>query len=171
MCFRSQNWGGKECGFGLADCCREDCQMSPAASTFYYEYYKNDGNLEYIQLDYLTNLKKDIRELTSEISAKLVDHLDDDQKYHIFNRIRLAMSFNNYQIRLKFVQARLQALSVLVYSDALLGYTHQLIYPGFLEELVELLELSAPHLMEIRSAALRTLTAIIHLERNSQYLR
>jgi E3 ubiquitin-protein ligase HUWE1 len=64
------------------------------------------------------------------------------------------------------VQARLQALSVLVYSIAITENAHLLLYPGLLEELVEVLELTSPNLVEIRSAALRTLTSIIHLERN-----
>lgn len=40
---------------------------------------------------------------------------------------------------------------------------------GFLEELVELLEMKQPELMEIRAAALRTLTSIIHLDRNPHF--
>ena len=42
-----------------------------------------------------------------------------------------------------------------------------LIYDGFVEELVEVLELrEEPSLMDIRAAVLRTLTAVIHLERD-----
>lgn len=40
---------------------------------------------------------------------------------------------------------------------------------GLLEELVDVLELTEPQLMEIRAAALRTLTAIIHLDRNPNF--
>ena len=67
------------------------------------------------------------------------------------------------------MQARLQALSVLVYSNALIDNSHSLLYPGFLEELVELLELASPHLVDIRAAALRTLTSVIHLDRNPHF--
>jgi len=42
-------------------------------------------------------------------------------------------------------------------------------YLGLLEELVDVLELTEPQLMEIRAAALRTLTAIIHLDRNPNF--
>lgn len=100
-----------------------------------------------------------------------IEELNDDQKYHVFSRVRLAASFHKYDLRLLFVQARLQAISILVYSDALAVDTHTLIYSGFLQELVELLECQKPYLVEIRAAALRTLTSILHLERNSQYLR
>lgn len=63
------------------------------------------------------------------------------------------------------VQARLQALSVIVYSNAIHEVSSNLLYNGLLEELVEVVELQDIHLSDIRCAALRTLTAIIHLDR------
>ncbi|KAL7044451.1 hypothetical protein ACKWTF_001914 [Chironomus riparius] len=165
----AEPYGGKECGFGLADCCRPDQKMPKAIYHFYYEYYTKTGALQVI--DHQNISKHDPKSITVKLWKDLDQHLDDDQKYHLFARARLATGFWNYENRILFVQARLQALSILVYSDALMGYTPTLIYPGFLEELVELLELQQPNLVEIRAAALRTLTAIIHLERNSQYQR
>ena len=87
----------------------------------------------------------------------------------LLTHIRLAHSFSDYRRRLQCVQARLQALSVLVYSNALQENAHSLLHAGLLEELVELLELPNPHLVEIRAAALRTLTSIIHLDRNPHF--
>lgn len=87
----------------------------------------------------------------------------------IFTRVRLSLSFHSYETRLQFVLARLQALSVLVYSNSLQENINTLLYPGFLEELVELLELRQTNLVEIRAAALRTLTSIIHLDRNPHF--
>jgi E3 ubiquitin-protein ligase HUWE1 len=165
----AEPYGGKECGFGLADCCRPDQKMPKAIYHFYYEYYTKTGALQVI--DHQNISKHDPKSITVKLWKDLDQHLDDDQKYHLFARARLATGFWNYENRILFVQARLQALSILVYSDALMGYTPTLIYPGFLEELVELLELQQLNLVEIRAAALRTLTAIIHLERNSQYQR
>lgn len=81
----------------------------------------------------------------------------------LFTHLRLAHSFSDHGLRLKCVQARLQALSVLLYSNS---DAHGLLYPGLLDELVQLLELDNPGLVEIRSAALRTLTSIIHLDRS-----
>ena len=49
------------------------------------------------------------------------------------------------------------------------GFTSCIVLSGLLEELVDVLELTEPQLMEIRAAALRTLTAIIHLERNPNF--
>lgn len=122
-------------------------------------------------IDYQNISHQDPKQISVKLWKELDQHLDDDQKYHLFARARLATAFWNYDARILFVQARLQALSILVYSDALMGFTPTLIYQGFLEELVELLELQETNLVEIRAAALRTLTAIIHLERNSQYQR
>lgn len=87
----------------------------------------------------------------------------------IFTRVRLSLSFHDYETRLQFVLARLQALSVLVYSNSVQDNINSLLYPGFLEELVELLEMREPRLVEIRAAALRTLTSIIHLDRNPNF--
>lgn len=88
----------------------------------------------------------------------------------LFTQLRLAHGFPDYHRRLLCVQARLQAISVLVYSNGLQDNTHQVVlYSGLLEELVELLELSAPELVDIRAAALRTLTSVIHLDRNPHF--
>lgn len=87
----------------------------------------------------------------------------------LFTHVRLAYHFSNYRHRLLCVQARLQALSVLVYANALQDSAHTLLYNGLLEELVEVIELKLPYLVEIRSAALRTLTSIIHLDRNPHF--
>ena len=87
----------------------------------------------------------------------------------LLTHIRLASSFSDSIKRLQLVQARLQALSVLVYSNELQENAHKLLYPGLLEELVELLELAHPPIVDIRAAALRTLTSIIHLDRNPHH--
>lgn len=87
----------------------------------------------------------------------------------LFTHVRLAINFSNYEKRLKCVQARLQALSVLVYSNAIQDSPSNLLYSGLLEELVEVVQLQYPHVTDIRCAALRTLTAIIHLDRNTQF--
>lgn len=88
----------------------------------------------------------------------------------LFTHVRLAHHFADYENRLLCVQARLQALSVLVYSNST-DYPHNLLYSGLLKELVEVVELKQPHLVEIRAAALRTLTAIVHLDRNPHMAR
>ncbi|GFY42597.1 e3 ubiquitin-protein ligase HUWE1 [Trichonephila inaurata madagascariensis] len=84
----------------------------------------------------------------------------------LFTHIRLAYSFSCYSKRILCVQARLQALSVLVYCNAVPDNVNSLLYNGLIEELVDVLELQDSNLIEIKAAALRTLTSIIHLDRN-----
>ncbi len=59
----------------------------------------------------------------------------------LLTRLQLARNFTSYQQRLKCVLARLQAISILVYSTAPAEIVDPLIYEGFVEELVEVLEL------------------------------
>ena len=93
----------------------------------------------------------------------------EEKQMQLFTYLRLACSFSNYQKRLKCVQARLQALSVLIYSNTLTENVQSLLYSGLLEELVEVLEMDGEHLMEIKASALKALTSIIHLDRNPNY--
>ena len=93
----------------------------------------------------------------------------EEKQMQLFTYLRLACSFSNYQKRLKCVQARLQALSVLIYSNTLTENVQSLLYSGLLEELVEVLEMDGDHLMEIKASALKALTSIIHLDRNPNY--
>ena len=87
----------------------------------------------------------------------------------LFTYLRLAASFSNYDKRLKCVQARLQSLSVLIYSNQLTENIQSLLYSGLLEELVEVLEMPDSRLMEIKASALKSLTSIIHLDRNPNF--
>ena len=93
----------------------------------------------------------------------------EEKQMQLFTYLRLAASFSNYSKRLKCVQARLQALSVLIYSNQLTENVQSLLYSGLLEELVEVLEMTGDHLMEIKASALKALTSIIHLDRNPNY--
>ena len=87
----------------------------------------------------------------------------------LFTYVRLAHGFSDYKTRLKSVQARLQALSVLIYSNQLTDSIQSLLYSGLLEELVDVLEMKGDHLTEIKAAALKALTSIIHLDRNPNF--
>ncbi|KAG4070284.1 hypothetical protein HA402_009847 [Bradysia odoriphaga] len=171
LTYIAESWGGKERGYGLADCCNENMNLPKSSSTFYYEYYDSEGVLKWINPELLVKYSnhKGPGEIAYLMCSRIHVTLDEHQKMLIFTRIRLALSFHKYHERLQFVLARLQALSVLVYSNSLQENVHNLLYPGFLEELVELLEMKQPDLMEIRAAALRTLTSIIHLDRNPHF--
>lgn len=60
----------------------------------------------------------------------------------------------------------MQALSILINFNALRDSVNSLIYTGLVEELIHVLQLKDERLMETKAAALRTLTSIIHLDRN-----
>jgi len=110
------------------------------------------------------------------------DHPDipEDKRVLLFTYIRLAHSFPNYEKRKLFVQARLQALSILVYSGAIQEHANNLLYDGLIEELVDVLTVkdplpssttqmpNIPPFPEIKAASLKTLTAIIHLEKTNK---
>ncbi|XP_012277229.1 E3 ubiquitin-protein ligase HUWE1 isoform X2 [Orussus abietinus] len=183
----AESWGGKENGFGLADCCKEnpDKPFPASATTLHFEFYVENVTTEasnnaagtsstrktgqtnlvtYIHIEGVDKLNKTPAEIMNDLLK--VYNVPEDRQMALLTHIRLAHSFSDYRRRLQCVQARLQALSILVYSNALQENAHNLLHAGILEELVELLELPHPHLVEIRAAALRTLTSIIHLDRN-----
>lgn len=89
----------------------------------------------------------------------------------ISHRVRLVAGFRSRKSRLQFVQARLQAVSVLIYSNALQENAEKVLYTGFGEELCELIDKDDSHLTEIRAAVLRTLTSMLHFDRNPNILR
>jgi E3 ubiquitin-protein ligase HUWE1 len=220
-----KSWGGKENGFGLAECCKDlplsvsfrhylkkskllmfgiFLQSYPSsATTLHFEFYaelvgdgtgrqsgsgKSSGSfVTVIHVDHVEWLNKTPAKLMEDLID--VHHVPLDKQMQLFTHIRLAHAFSDYRRRLQCVQARLQALSVLIYCNALADAAPSLLYAGkingvcffklklkfvlyfkgLLEELVDVLELTEPQLMEIRAAALRTLTAIIHLDRNPNF--
>ncbi|XP_036141020.1 E3 ubiquitin-protein ligase HUWE1 isoform X8 [Monomorium pharaonis] len=187
----AESWGGKENGFGLADCCKEfpEKPFPASATTLHFEFYaenptvtessatgtslsstKKVGQMNLVTYIHIENVDK-LGKTPAQIMNDLLKiyNVPQDRQMALLTHIRLAHSFSDYRRRLQCVQARLQALSVLVYSNALQENAHSLLHAGLLEELVELLELPHTHLVEIRAAALRTLTSIIHLDRNPHF--
>ncbi|CAH1153351.1 unnamed protein product [Phaedon cochleariae] len=181
--YLAENWGGKENGFGLADCCNVDKEIPASATTLHVEFHREEDtnkspksdikspdskivkpNLHIIHIEHVDKLHK----TPAEIMKSLVTlyYVPPDKEMWLFTHVRLATHFADYKNRLKSVQARLQALSVMVYSNAIQDSPSNLLYNGLLEELVEVVELEDPKLTDIGCAALRTLTAIIHLDRN-----
>ncbi|XP_048511685.1 E3 ubiquitin-protein ligase HUWE1 isoform X4 [Athalia rosae] len=201
----AESWGGKENGFGLADCCKEHPEkpFPASATTLHFEFYaenpivsttttttttatdspvpsnaatsggsgtKKSGQtnlVTYIHIEGVDKLRKTPAQIMNDLLKSY--NVPQERQMALLTHIRLAHSFSDYRRRLHCVQARLQALSVLVYSNALQENAHSLLHTGLLEELVELLELPHAHLVEIRAAALRTLTSIIHLDRNPHF--
>ncbi|XP_063288562.1 E3 ubiquitin-protein ligase HUWE1 isoform X2 [Pelobates fuscus] len=173
----AESWGGKENGFGLAECCK-DMQMSkypPSATTLHFEFYAEPGSevkiekkassntLHYIHIEQLDKISESPSEIMESLT-KLYS-IPKDKQMLLFTHIRLAHGFSNHKKRLQAVQARLHAISILVYSNALQESANSILYNGLIEELVDVLQITDKQLMDIKAASLRTLTSIVHLER------
>jgi E3 ubiquitin-protein ligase HUWE1 len=167
-----KNWGGKENGFGLAECC-QDLPMSSfpsSATTLHFEYYCDDSAnkkanaLSVIHVDNIDQIDKSLAQIMEEMIETY--KVPTDKQMLLFTHLRLAKSFSNYKERLQCVQARLQALSIIgmfsgnifdltciqsyciisfsVYCQAmsLQENATSLLYNGLIEELVDVLELN-----------------------------
>ena len=166
---------------------------SESATTLHFEFYAESSSAEgdAVTSNPICNSKKPTGTNTTAstvtmIHLEQVDKIDkspgrimeqllecylvpEEKKMLLFTYLRLAASFSEYKKRLQCVQARLQALSVLIYSNQLTENVQALLYSGLLEELVEVLEMKEEGLNEIKASALKALTSIIHLDRNPNF--
>ncbi|XP_073083769.1 E3 ubiquitin-protein ligase HUWE1 isoform X10 [Manis javanica] len=180
----AESWGGKENGFGLAECCRDlhMVKYPPSATTLHFEFYADPGaevkiekrttsnTLHYIHIEQLDKISESPSEIMESLTKMY--SIPKDKQMLLFTHIRLAHGFSNHRKRLQAVQARLHAISILVfispfavYSNALQESANSILYNGLIEELVDVLQITDKQLMEIKAASLRTLTSIVHLER------
>ncbi|XP_053227372.1 E3 ubiquitin-protein ligase HUWE1 isoform X3 [Podarcis raffonei] len=187
----AESWGGKENGFGLAECCRDLHMLKypPSATTLHFEFYAEPGaevkvdkrttsnTLHYIHIEQLDKISESPSEIMESLTKMY--SIPKDKQMLLFTHIRLAHGFSNHKKRLQAVQARLHAISILVYSNALQESANSILYNGLIEELVDVLQItdkqlmvrhlstcfSCPDLLDIKAASLRTLTSIVHLER------
>uniref|UniRef100_A0A8C3HVR6 HECT, UBA and WWE domain containing E3 ubiquitin protein ligase 1 n=1 Tax=Chrysemys picta bellii TaxID=8478 RepID=A0A8C3HVR6_CHRPI len=173
----AESWGGKENGFGLAGCCRDlhMVKYPPSATTLHFEFYADLGTevkvdkrttsntLHYIHIEQLDKISESPSEIMESLTKMY--SIPKDKQMLLFTHIRLAHGFSNHRKRLQAVQARLHAISILVYSNALQESASSILYNGLIEELVDVLQITDKQLMDIKAASLRTLTSIVHLER------
>ncbi|XP_061630934.1 E3 ubiquitin-protein ligase HUWE1 isoform X2 [Phyllopteryx taeniolatus] len=173
----AESWGGKENGFGLAECCRDllMTKYPPSATTLHFEFYAEPGpevkverktssnTLHYIHIEQLDKISDSPSEIMESLTV--LYNIPKDKQTLLFTHIRLAHGFSNHKKRLQAVQARLHAISILVYSNALGESTNSILYNGLIEELVDVLQITDKQLVDIKAASLRTLTSIVHLER------
>uniref|UniRef100_A0A3P8UPN2 E3 ubiquitin-protein ligase HUWE1 n=1 Tax=Cynoglossus semilaevis TaxID=244447 RepID=A0A3P8UPN2_CYNSE len=157
----AESWGGKENGFGLAECCRDllMTKYPPSATTLHFEFYAEPVVTHYI----IFTLNKSPSEIMESLTVMY--NIPKDKQTLLFTHIRLAHGFSNHKKRLQAVQARLHAISILVYSNALQESANSILYNGLIEELVDVLQITDKQLVDIKAASLRTLTSIVHLER------
>uniref|UniRef100_A0A674D5R3 E3 ubiquitin-protein ligase HUWE1 n=1 Tax=Salmo trutta TaxID=8032 RepID=A0A674D5R3_SALTR len=173
----AESWGGKENGFGLAECCRDLAMTKypPSATTLHFEFYAEPGpevkverktssnTLHYIHIEQLDKISESPSEIMESLTVMY--NIPKDKQTLLFTHIRLAHGFSNHKKRLQAVQARLHAISILVYSNALQESANSILYNGLIEELVDVLQITDKQLVDIKAASLRTLTSIVHLER------
>lgn len=84
LSFIAESWGGKEYGFGLADCCLEGVEIPSAISSFYYEYYNEMGHMKSLKLkDCPEQQGQDPREVADYLCRRLYrvnEDLNQDQR-------------------------------------------------------------------------------------------
>uniref|UniRef100_A0A3Q3W3I7 E3 ubiquitin-protein ligase HUWE1 n=1 Tax=Mola mola TaxID=94237 RepID=A0A3Q3W3I7_MOLML len=165
----AESWGGKENGFGLAECCR-DLPMTVGIFriTFFnisqlFLQQTSSNTLHYIHIEQLDKISESPSEIMESLT--MMYNIPKDKQTLLFTHIRLAHGFSNHKKRLQAVQARLHAISILVYSNALQESANSILYNGLIEELVDVLQITDKQLVDIKAASLRTLTSIVHLER------
>uniref|UniRef100_A0A2K6LBK5 E3 ubiquitin-protein ligase HUWE1 n=1 Tax=Rhinopithecus bieti TaxID=61621 RepID=A0A2K6LBK5_RHIBE len=155
----AESWGGKENGFGLAECCRDLHMMKypPSATTLHFEFYADPGaevkiekrttsnTLHYIHIEQLDKISESPSEIMESLTKMY--SIPKDKQMLLFTHIRLAHGFSNHRKRLQAVQARLHAISILVYSNALQESANSILYNGLIEELVDVLQITDKQLM------------------------
>uniref|UniRef100_A0A8I3W493 E3 ubiquitin-protein ligase HUWE1 n=1 Tax=Callithrix jacchus TaxID=9483 RepID=A0A8I3W493_CALJA len=158
----AESWGGKENGFGLAECCRDLHMMKypPSATTLHFEFYADPGaevkiekrttsnTLHYIHIEQLDKISESPSEIMESLTKMY--SIPKDKQMLLFTHIRLAHGFSNHRKRLQAVQARLHAISILVYSNALQESANSILYNGLIEELVDVLQITDKQLMVIK---------------------
>lgn len=93
-----QSWGGKERGYGLADCCKENMALPSSSSTFYYEYYDSEGVLKCINpqlLDKYSSIKGP-GEIAYLMYNRIHVTLDDHQRVNDVKRRKGVNSFYHF---------------------------------------------------------------------------
>ncbi|XP_053950966.1 E3 ubiquitin-protein ligase HUWE1 [Anastrepha ludens] len=162
----AERWGDPNYGLALIDC----CIRKPKLEFLYQlsiEYSDENGQVVLLEIPDMVNTCKGLP--ISEVVKAICGHMKNPSeavKMRIAHRIRLVSGFKDQKLRLQFVQARLQAISVLIYSNALQDNVEKILYSGFGEELCELIDKEDVYLVEIRAAVLRTLTSMLHFDRN-----
>lgn len=121
LCYLAENWGGKDYGFGLAECC-QDLPLSSyptSATTLNFEFYSKNENdnrkcpnsVVGIHIENVHLIDKPLSTLMEDIVEKY--KVPAECHTQLFTHLRLTKNFANYQNRLYCVQARLNALSII----------------------------------------------------------
>lgn len=176
----AESWGGREAGYSIAECCSSKfAPLGRPATTLHFEFYdesevdcdnaeQNAGQINrvhYVHIDHVDQLKNSAGEIMDDILR--VYKIPENKRMHLLTQLRWAQSFGDFKKRACCINTRLLSLSVLIYSNMLQENSHNLLYNGFIEECVQSLQLEdSPLVLDIKTEILKTLTAIIYLDRN-----
>jgi E3 ubiquitin-protein ligase HUWE1 len=120
--YLGETWGGRQNGFGLAQCCSQSHTVPPNSMTVFFEYQPEAqgsgskteldlGGQSAIVLENVDQSSDSIEEMMGSITRDR--KISQMQQMQLLTRIRLARNFTNHQQRLKCVMARLHAISIL----------------------------------------------------------
>ncbi|UJR17657.1 hypothetical protein I4U23_004553 [Adineta vaga] len=91
--------------------------------------------------------------------------LDEEQQMKLFSQLRLIYAFSSSDQRLIFLQARLQALSILIYSRTKQEQeADRILSPSLIKELIEILKTSDLSLIDTQISIIKTFTSMTHCE-------
>ena len=140
---------------------------SSVSASGQHQQQSSSTTVTVIHMEHVDKIEKSPARIMEQLLEQY--QVPEEKQMLLFTYLRLAASFSDFKKRLQCVQARLQALSVLIYSNQLTDTVQTLLYSGLLEELVEVLEMKDEGLNEIKASALKALTSIIHLDRTPNF--
>ncbi|VDL63430.1 unnamed protein product [Hymenolepis diminuta] len=165
----AESWGGVEKGFDLASCCQED-HIPPDAGVVNFEYttdVSSDSLIpenRVISEQFLNSLRSPSEIMEQMLKAHKIPQC---KQMTLFSRLRTAVYYSDHEKRMKCIKARLQAISTLCYA---FSYDERIVYPGLLDELVDVVQLPDGEVMSLKACALRTMTAIFNIQRANMNL-
>ncbi|KAI0983462.1 hypothetical protein GJ496_002586 [Pomphorhynchus laevis] len=173
----AKSWGNKYSGFDIASCCKSNSMedFTSEAMTLALEFSPAPNitaqkpRTIVLNVDYITRLADTPSELMESLLVEH-SHISDSEKADLFFKIRLAFYFPFPELRVGFVKARLLATSIILHSKPNLEELNQLIYEGFLTELIDTLSLEDDEILDVKAVIMKTLTSIVHLDTNSKLL-
>ncbi|CAF4209002.1 unnamed protein product, partial [Adineta steineri] len=176
--FLAETWGGRENGSDLARCCsiRNPSDFPDHAKNLHFAYTVssesssiNDPTIQTPKQIEIPNVHLAGPNAAAVMEIVLTQHtLREDKQIKLFTHLRLAYAFPSFDQRLLCIQARLQALSILVYSGAI-QETNNILYDGLIEELVDVFYVQDSTLTDIKASALKTLTSMVHFEQTTKH--
>ncbi|CAF0789519.1 unnamed protein product [Adineta steineri] len=177
--FLAETWGGRKYGFNLARCCtvRNPSDFPEHATNLHFAYTVpsessssiNNPTIQTPKQIEIPNVHLAGPNAAAVMEIALAQHtLPEDKQMKLFIHLRLAYAFPSFDQRLLCIQARLQALSILVYSGAI-QETNNILYDGLIKELVDVFYVQDSTLTDVKASALKTLTSIIHFEQTTKH--